>query len=142
MPENNDVVAVENGDRVQKLKNVGKIVLYIVVLILLFLLSGTGCFLFSIFLSAGLPLWLEITLGVIAGFLILGSLAGIWTLNHFLPVRVVGSRFFMVMYWVGWTIPVLSAVIGIVSIVAKLLGYEIEVDTSHSHHHHHIWDWD
>jgi len=131
------------------LKQKGKIILYIIVLMLLLPLGLIAAFVFTL-IPGDHPVSLKVILTVIGCFLQGLIFIGLRLLNKFLTIQLIKIKLCTFLFWAGWAIPVSSislAAVGFTAIAVSETAEvkaeaEIEDDADGPSKKHDLWDWD
>ena len=124
--DRHDVVATAKG------------LVYVVVLLVLLLLMLSATYCFSLLLVQPTEPWLRITSALVGSVLIGLNFVAILLLNKFVPIKVVFVRYGLLLFRLGWAMPLLSLALAIGVAVAAMCGVAFEVDSSSRPG----WDWD
>jgi hypothetical protein len=111
---------------------------YSVVLLLLVLLMLAAMYCFLLLLVQPTEPWLRTASAVVGSVLIGLNVLAILQLNKFVAIKVVWGRYGVLLFWLGWAMPLLSLVLAIGSAVAAMCGVAFEVQSLSPHR----WDWD
>ena len=123
-----------------EVKMIAKGAVYLAALVLALLLFLGSSHLLSSCVLIDIELWMRCVLGVLGIGLLFLNVVLVLILNKFIPVRLVFVKLGPLLFWVSWSMPLLTLVVAAACVTARLLGYEIELEELDSSRHR--WDWD
>jgi hypothetical protein len=126
---------------IDRVKRAVKGAVYVALLLLLVLLFLTSSFFFVPLILPDLAAWIRCFFVVVASGLLGVGVVLLRLLNRSVNIRVIFVRYGALLFWLGWCMPLLNAVVAVACLVAHLCGYELPLDVRGSSGHHRHWDW-
>lgn len=125
---------MDRHDVKEKVK--GVVYALVLLVLLLLLVASAYCFLLTLVIRDW-P-WLRVAFAFAGTALIATNFGMVVLLNRFIRIRAVFGKFGLLLYGVGWMIPIFSMILAVAAGIALANGFEIPVGNSV----HHVWDWD